>query len=74
VAKSLLVATFIMALLLSNEGLRQELLELGAGAWVNIPMFGLACFLYASVTGWFVSRLQRRWGRTMSTEAMKVPA
>jgi hypothetical protein len=74
VVKSFLVAIFIMGLLLSNDGLRQELLELGAGAWVNIPMFGLASFLYASATGWFVARLQRRWGRTASAETLKVPA
>ncbi len=71
---SLLVSTLMMGFLLLDPGLRQELFELGVGPWVNIPMFGLVTFLYASLTGAIHARLQRRWATSPSTEPVEVPA
>lgn len=46
IAAAILPAAVAMSLLLVGDETRRELFELGAGAWVNIPMFGLVAVLY----------------------------
>lgn len=45
-ASAIVPAAAVLAVLLSTEDLRMELFELGAGAWMNIPMFGMVGLLY----------------------------
>lgn len=45
-----------MALILVKEETRTELFELGAGAWVNIPMFALVSYLYGLGAAWLTRR------------------
>ena len=71
---SLVVSSFLLGLLLLSDGLREELLELGAGPWMNIPMFWLVAYLYASFAGWLVVRFERRWVKQESTEPAEVRA
>ena len=71
---SVVVSSFLVGLLLFSDGLREELLELGAGAWMNIPMFWLVAFLYASFAGWLVARFEGRWVEQESTEPAEVRA
>ena len=40
------LGTVQMIMLLGDPGLRQEFFELGAGPWLNIPMFGLIALGY----------------------------
>lgn len=58
VVTSLLTGGLVLALLLTNPEFRTELLELGAGGWMNIPMFGLSAVLY----GWALQALYDRIG------------
>lgn len=46
ITAAILPAAGAMSLLLVGDETRRELFELGAGAWVNIPMFGLVAVLY----------------------------
>ena len=71
---SLIVTVGIMVLLLASEGLRAEFLELGAGPWLNIPMFGLIVFLYATFAGWLLAKLQGRWVKAPGAEPVEVRA
>lgn len=50
-------AGLVMLILLFNDDLRGELFDLGAGAWMNIPMFGLV----AAVYGWLAMRVVARF-------------
>lgn len=46
ITAGILPAAAAMSLLFVDDEIRRELFELGAGAWVNIPMFGLVSILY----------------------------
>jgi hypothetical protein len=46
---AILPAAAAMSLLLADDEIRGELFELGAGAWLNLPMFGLVAILYGIV-------------------------
>ena len=64
-----------MVLLLSNAGLREEFFELGAGPWMNIPMFGLYSLGYGVVAMLVAERLAKRRSRkTAALEEIGVPA
>lgn len=63
-----------MALILVAEDTRTELFELGAGAWVNIPMFGTVSYLYGVGAAWATTKMDietRR--RTPVTAGAEVP-
>lgn len=47
---SLLAAAIVMGFILLDSELGTELRELGAGFWVNFPMFGSVAFLYGLAT------------------------
>ncbi len=50
----------IMGLLLADTGLRSEFVDLGAGPWLNIPMFGAVVFCYAIVANRLIDRFAQR--------------
>jgi hypothetical protein len=49
-----------------DSELRREIVELGAGAWFNIPMFGVVAVGYGALWTRVVTRLERR--RIVKTE------
>ena len=53
-------AGLVMLFLLLDDELRGELFELGAGPWVNIPMFSVVAAAYGWVVMRVVSRLDSR--------------
>jgi MFS family permease len=63
----------LVGLMLLDTGLRSEFAELGAGPWVNIPMFTAVVYGY----GLFANRLIDRFGRKRSLvdaeESVEVP-
>lgn len=59
-ASATLPAMAVLAVLLTAEDLRMELFELGAGAWMNIPMFGLVSLLYGAGAIATAMRLEQR--------------
>ena len=63
----ILPAFLVMLTLLVNDGLRAELFELGAGPWVNIPMFAVVSSGYGWLAMRIVARLESR--RTPSYRA-----
>lgn len=75
VTAGILPAAGALSLLFADTEIRQELFELGAGAWVNIPMFGLVAILYGIGAGAVTNRLERRSAQKRSdTERIEVPA
>lgn len=54
-------AFFVMLMLMVTEEFRTELLTLGAGPWVNIPMFSAVAGAYGWVAMRIVGRLESRW-------------
>ena len=62
----------VMLLLLLNDDLRGELFELGAGPWMNIPMFTVVAAVYGWVTMRVVARLDSR--RRAKGAASPIPA
>lgn len=60
VTASIVPALGAMSLILVSEDTRTELFELGAGAWVNIPMFGLVSILYGLGAAWITARADRK--------------
>lgn len=64
-----------MILLFADQEIRGELFELGAGAWVNIPMFGLVTLLYGiAVAAVTLSLEERSAAKRAVTEEVEVPA
>jgi len=63
----------IMGLLLVDTGLRSEFVELGAGPWLNIPMFTAVTVGYAVVTNRLIDRFANRRSRRMTRELAEVP-
>jgi len=64
----------IMGLLLADTGLRGELVDLGAGPWLNIPMFGAVIFFYSLVTNRLIDRLAERKTSTPPREPVEMQA
>jgi hypothetical protein len=60
----------IMGLLLAGDDLRSEVFELGAGAWLNIPMFAMVVWLYS----WALNRAIDRVGVHTASSATPEPA
>lgn len=56
-----------MGLLLAGEDLRQELMELGAGPVVNIPLFAAVAAAFALVMTGIIERLERRTVRVSAS-------
>jgi hypothetical protein len=54
----LVAAGWVMAFLLVDTGTREELLDLGAGGWLNIPMFGSIALGYGYASQWIFDRVQ----------------
>ena len=72
---AVLPAAGAMGLLFLDDEIRGELFELGAGAWVNIPMFGLVAVLYGiGVAAVALSLEERSAAKRAVTEAVEVPA
>lgn len=72
-ATNLLTAALILGILLLAPDLRSELIELGAGPWMNIPMFFAAGYLYGWAAQLAFERLQGR-GKAKAPEAHLEPA
>jgi hypothetical protein len=65
----------VMLVLFGDRGLRAELLELGAGPWVNIPMFAAFAGGYGVVAMRLSARMSATWDRRKAIpEAVEVPA
>lgn len=64
----------IMGLLLADSGLRSEFVDLGAGPWLNIPMFGAVVFLYSVVANRLMDRFAERKASKVRPEAAGVQA
>lgn len=63
---ALIPAGLAMALIVADSELISELVELGAGPVVNIPMFGGIAYLYGLVLVSIVDRLTLRRDRKMA--------
>ena len=70
----LILGGWFMLELLRSEELRSEFFEFGAGAWINIPLFGVFAIGYGIAAMAISDLLDRRWSRTPVTEEEKVPA
>lgn len=57
---AILPSAAAMSLLFVDDEIRRELFELGLGAWVNIPMFGLVAILYGAAVGVTTRFLEER--------------
>lgn len=57
---SLLVAVQVMLMIGLSSELRSEIVELGAGPWLNIPMFGAVAIGYGALWIRVVTRIERR--------------
>jgi len=56
-----LIPAVLVALMIGLDGeLRSEIVELGAGPWLNIPMFGAAALGYGALWTRVVTRLETR--------------
>jgi hypothetical protein len=67
-ASAIVPAAAVLAVLLSTEDLRMELFELGAGAWMNIPMFGMVGLLYGAGAIATATRFEQRRAPESSDE------
>lgn len=59
-ASAIVPALAVLAVLFATDDLRMELFELGAGARMNIPMFGMASLLYGMGAMATAMRLEQR--------------
>jgi hypothetical protein len=71
---ALWVTGALMAVLLVDTELRGEFVDLGAGPWLNIPMFAGVVFLYALVAGRVTDRLLARKSGLSAQEPVEVQA
>jgi len=68
------VMTFaVVGLLLLDTGLRSELVELGAGPWLNIPMFTAVSFVYGLLANRLIDRFEVKRSRQTTIEPVEVP-
>jgi hypothetical protein len=63
----------IIGLLLLDTGLRAELVDLGAGPWLNIPMFTAVVFGYGLFANRLIDRFTTRRPRSATREPIEVP-
>lgn len=70
IAGTLMSAGLIMTLVLIDRETRRELLHLGAGGLINIPMFTAISLGYGFATHWLFERLYQRM--SASTEMVSV--
>lgn len=68
------MTVIVMATFLADPGLRSEFTDLGAGAWMNIPMFAAVVFAYSRAGLRLVERTQARVGRSTSPVGADVRA
>jgi len=59
-AAGLVPALLVMLMIGLDSELRSEIVELGAGPWLNIPMFGAAAVGYGALWTRVVTRLEMR--------------
>lgn len=59
-AAGLVPAVLVMLMIGLDSELRSEIVGLGAGPWLNIPMFGAAAVGYGALWTRFVTRLETR--------------
>jgi hypothetical protein len=59
-AAGLVPAVLVMLLIGLDSELRSEIVELGAGPWLNIPMFGAVAVGYGALWTRVVTRLERK--------------
>jgi len=76
VAAGVVVALIEMTMLLIEADLREEFVELGAGPWVNVPMFGLIVFGYGIAAMAIAEYMERQAldRKPAVAESEKVPA
>lgn len=67
-----LMSVALIGLLLGDTGVRSEFVELGAGPWFNISMFGGVAFLYGLGTNKLIDRFTRSRARLQSREPVEV--
>jgi hypothetical protein len=63
----------LIGLLYLDTNLRSELVTLGAGPWLNIPMFTAVTFGYALFANRLIDRLQNKKSRRAALEPVEVP-
>jgi len=68
-----LMTASIMGLLLVDTGLRSEFVELGAGPWMNIPMFATVTVGYGLATNRLIDRFKARSSGREAREPVEVP-
>lgn len=66
------MATTLVGLLYLDTNLRSELLTLGAGPWLNIPMFAAVSFGYALFANRLIDRFESRKSRRAAREPVEV--
>lgn len=72
---AILPAGGALSLLFLDDEIRRELFHLGAGAWVNLPMFGLVTVLYGiAVAAVTISLEDHSAAKRAVTEEVEVPA
>jgi hypothetical protein len=59
-AAGLVPALLVVMMIGLDSELRGEIVELGAGPWLNIPMFGAVAIAYGWVWARIVGRLEKR--------------
>ncbi len=67
-----LMTVALIGMLLLDTGLRSEFVELGAGPWLNIPMFGGVVFLYGLAANKLIDRFAKSRATLQSREQVKV--
>ena len=69
-----LMTIALIGMLLLEPGLRSEFVELGAGPWFNIAMFGAVVFLYGLAANKLVVRFAGRGSTKSSRDPVEVQA
>ena len=71
----LLTAAAVMVVIFAADDLRSEIMTLGAGPWLNIPMFTAVAVAYGLASMTVVARLEaRREPKKATSELEEVPA
>ncbi len=63
----------LVGLLYLDTNLRSELLTIGAGPWLNIPMFAAASFGYALFANNLIDRFENKKSRRAARQPVEVP-
>lgn len=72
---AVLPAAGAISLLLADDEIRRELFDLGAGAWVNIPMFSVVSILFGVAVAAVAMALEdRSVAKRAVTQEVEVPA